>query len=1212
MEEDRAKEDYNNYYEIIERIGKGSFGQVHKVKDKKTNDLKAIKIIDIDNKDTNETEEGIKSVINELNNMKKCSENNEFSVKYYEYFKSETEFIIVMELCDNNLENILNKRSKGFSSKEIRRMMIELNETFKIMVSYNIVHRDIKLQNILIKYIDNEQNNFIVKLTDYGISKQITESTICKTHAGTGLTMAPEILEGKEEYDNRCDLWSIGVILYQLYFNEFPYKAETEVALFNNIIKLKQNVLKKTDNEYLDNLIRGLLVYDLDKRLTWDKYFEHSFFDYETYYEIIGDRIGLGKFGKVYKVKDRESNELKAIKIIELDGNENGIKNGIINELKCMKICSNDGKNLYSVRFYEFFKKKNDLVIVMELCDKSLSQVLENKGKINNKKEYFNSNEIYKIMNQLNDTFKIMVKNKIVHRDIKLENILVKFKDEQNSDFISKLTDYGISKQVTNTSMYTSHVGTSLTMAPELLEGKDRYDNKCDLWSIGVIIYQLFFGDYPYKGNTEVMLLNKIIDEGQNNLKETDNKQLDNLIRGLLVKDPEERISWLNYLYHPFFREFRSKEDYKIYYEKLEDKKIGKGGFGSVYQAKDKVTNELRAMKIIGTDCNEEGSESEIKELINELNNMDKCCNYYKNKYSVEFYDYFITKNEFIIIMELCDNNLEKYLKDRKKGFSSEEILYIMTQLNETFKIMVKENIVHRDLKLENILIKYLDKEKKDFIVKLTDYGFSKQVTKSTICKTHGIGTFTTMAPEVMEGDEGEDYDNKCDLWSIGIIIYQLFFNQFPFNGDTQNAIYNLIKTLGLKALKSTNNIQLDDLIRRLLIKDPRERLSWEEYFNHPFFNKSESKITTKISNEISNEITIKLIVTKIDFDNKKNEYKDIYFLENKSYMLNGVEYPFEVHFNELNEKNTELYIDGQKKDFKKFFKPDKEGEYTIKLKIKNKIKNCNYMFLSCINIKSIDLSSFDASEVTNMSHMFSRCFNLEELNINNLITKNVKDMNHMFNKCKSLKEIKFPSTFNTENVTNISFMFLHCENLEKINLNFNTENVINMHGVFEHCYSLKTIDLSSFKTDKVSNMSYMFNECTQLEEIIIDSTKFKTNSVDNMGHIFNKCYSLKSINFGGFNTQKVKFMSYMFYKCQQLLNIDLSTFKNENTENMDCMFDGCSNLQELNLSSFKDNNKISYNKMFGECPKLKEVKIGDENLLTKFKKEFDKINFKI
>ena len=120
--------------------------------------------------------------------------------------------------------------------------------------------------------------------------------------------------------------------------------------------------------------------------------------------------------------------------------------------------------------------------------------------------------------------------------------------------------------------------------------------------------------------------------------------------------------------------------------------KIEKLVFGSL-KAKDKVTNELRAMKIIDTDCNGEESKREIKELINELNNMDKCCNYYKNIYSVEFYDYFVTKDEFIIIMELCDNSLEKYLKERKEGFTSEEIFKIMTQLNETFKIMVKENI---------------------------------------------------------------------------------------------------------------------------------------------------------------------------------------------------------------------------------------------------------------------------------------------------------------------------------------------------------------------------------------------------------------------------------------------------------------------------------------------------------------------------------------
>ena len=948
MEEDRAKEDYNIYYEKLERIGKGSYGKVHKVKDKKTNELKAIKIIDIENDDTNEVDEGIKRVINELKNMKKCSEYNEFSAKYYEYFRDKTEFIIVMELCDDNLDNILKKRKKGFSSEEIQKMMIDLNETFKIMVNYNIVHRDIKLQNILIKYIDNEKKDFIVKLTDYGISKQITNSTICKSHVGTGFTMAPEILEGKKNYDNRCDLWSIGVIIYQLYFNEFPYKGSTEVALLNNIKHLGQNILKdkNIDNKDLENLIRGLLVYDLDKRLTWDKYFEHPFFwvDYEKYYKISKDRIGKGRFGKVYKAVDKESNEF-AIKIIELDENEKVIKNGIINELKYMKICSNNGKNLYSVRFYKYFKNKNDLAIVMELCDNNLSQVLKHR------KEHFNSKEIYKIMNQLNDTFKIMVKNKIVHRDIKLENILVKFKDEQKNDFISKLTDYGISKQAKKSTILKTCAGTKSTMAPEIIEGNENYDNKCDLWSIGVIIYQLFFKEYPYEGNTDFILLKNIKNLGNSNLKSTNNTQLDNLIKRLLVIDPEKRISWTKYLYHPFFREYRSKEDYKIYYEKLENEKIGRGGYGVVYKAKDKVTNELKAMKIIETDCNGEKYEKEIKDLINELNNMDKCCNDYKNIYSVNFYDYFITKGELIIIMELCDNNLEKYLKDRKKGFSSEEILKIMTQLNETFKIMVKENIVHRDIKLQNILIKYISKQEENFIVKLTDYGISKQVTNSTICKTN-IGTSTTMAPEIMEGNE--NYDNKCDLWSIGIIIYQMYFNHLPYNGISQNAIYESIEKLGLKILKPTDNKHLDDLLRGLLIKDPRERLTWEEYFNHPFFKTSQSENTTNISddfaqseitNNISNDITIKLIITKADFDIEKNEFKDIYFLENKSYFQNKTEILFEVNFNELNKNNTELYINEQKIDFKKYFKPDKEGEYTIKLKLKNKIKNCNYIF---------------------------------------------------------------------------------------------------------------------------------------------------------------------------------------------------------------------------------------------------------------------------
>ena len=101
--------------------------------------------------------------------MKICSKNNtnNNSVKYYEYYNTINNFVIVMELCDTSLQSLLNKRKNGFTSGEIRDILKQLNNTFKIMEENEIVHRDLKLDNILIKFEDNKKQKFIVKLTDY-------------------------------------------------------------------------------------------------------------------------------------------------------------------------------------------------------------------------------------------------------------------------------------------------------------------------------------------------------------------------------------------------------------------------------------------------------------------------------------------------------------------------------------------------------------------------------------------------------------------------------------------------------------------------------------------------------------------------------------------------------------------------------------------------------------------------------------------------------------------------------------------------------------------------------------------------------------------------------------------------------------------------------------------------------------------------------------
>jgi len=284
-------------------------------------------------------------------------------------------------------------------------------------------------------------------------------------------------------------------------------------------------------------------------------------------------------------------------------------------------------------------------------------------------------------------------------------------------------------------------------------------------------------------------------------------------------------------------------EDYKNKYEILN--LIAKGGYGEIYKAKIKKKGELRAIKFISKvyikeNLRNEYNTNDIEEAFNEFQNklldeikyMEICSKNNTNNNSIKYYDYYNTNKNLVIVMELCDTNLQLLLNERKKGFAVEEIHDILNQLNNTFKIMKDNKIIHRDLKLANILVKYEDNDKKQFVVKLTDYGISKQLNSMSKCFTH-TGTLLTMAPEVLNEEE---YNSKCDIWSLGILIYQLYFKEYPYNGNTEISLLRKIDNTGQKCLKKTNDPKLDNLIRKMLIKDPAQRYTWEQYLNDEFF----------------------------------------------------------------------------------------------------------------------------------------------------------------------------------------------------------------------------------------------------------------------------------------------------------------------------------------------------------------------------------------
>ena len=210
--------------------------------------------------------------------------------------------------------------------------------------------------------------------------------------------------------------------------------------------------------------------------------------------------------------------------------------------------------------------------------------------------------------------------------------------------------------------------------------------------------------------------------------------------------------------------------------------------------------------------------------------------------------------------------------------------------------------------------------------------------------------------------------------------------------------------------------------------------------------------LDTAIVLKNENEIIMKIKIEKDDIK------KDIYFLDN------GWDHD---NLKELNELNVELFIDDIKYNYQKYFNPEKERIYTIKILFKLKMKDCSKIFYRCKNLIEINLSSFDTEEVTNMTDMFYGCNKLISLELSSLNTKNVKYMEGMFMCCDSLSNLNL-SSFDTEKVDGIGNMFNGCCNLPELNLSsFKLKKDLDgIAGIFYDCSKIKTIDFSSVEID--------------------------------------------------------------------------------------------------------------------------------------------------
>ena len=315
-------------YLFIKELGEGGFGKVYHVINALDEKNYAIKEFSI----KNETEDSINDIQNEAEILSKFNSDN--IVKYYDSFKDEDKFYILMEYCDGkNLKSFLNEykeKNQLIEENIISNIIRQICLGMIIIHDNNIVHRDLKPENIFIN------NKMDIKIGDFGISRQLDsfkKYAITIKRAGTYDYMAPEIIyEGI--YNEKADIWSLGCLIYEL----FTLNNYSKSKFFNKIQKIDADVYDSKWQKLIDSLLQD----DYNKRPNINQIYKSIFS------EDIKIKINENSNGINLNHKKNSSEKILEKKNKQKENNEtdNEVQNSRIKDLEKDESVYNLGDNI--------------------------------------------------------------------------------------------------------------------------------------------------------------------------------------------------------------------------------------------------------------------------------------------------------------------------------------------------------------------------------------------------------------------------------------------------------------------------------------------------------------------------------------------------------------------------------------------------------------------------------------------------------------------------------------------------------------------------------------------------------------------------------------------------------------------------------------------------------------------------------------------------
>ncbi|KAI3373134.1 hypothetical protein L3Q82_006459 [Scortum barcoo] len=252
-----------NSYHILELVGEGSFGRVHKGRKRFTGQVVALKFMP----KVGRSDKELRNLKREIEIMRGLQHPN--IVQLFDSFETQTEVVVVTEYAEGQLFQIL-EDDGNLPESQVRDIACQLVSALYYLHSHRILHRDMKPQNILLG------KSGVVKLCDFGFARAMSVSTLVLTSIkGTPLYMSPELVEEKP-YDHTADLWSLGCILYELHTGAPPFYTN---SIFHLVQLIVRDPVKWPDtmSDTCMSFLKGLLTKDSQKRLSWPDLLHHPF-----------------------------------------------------------------------------------------------------------------------------------------------------------------------------------------------------------------------------------------------------------------------------------------------------------------------------------------------------------------------------------------------------------------------------------------------------------------------------------------------------------------------------------------------------------------------------------------------------------------------------------------------------------------------------------------------------------------------------------------------------------------------------------------------------------------------------------------------------------------------------------------------------------------------------------------------------------------------